>query len=63
MVDVNVCQENIFHTKMMLKDCDLDKCLFGIKSENLKKTEQNKIRKNLQKEILERFYGRRITKI
>ena len=63
MVDVNVYQENIFHTKMMLKDCELDKYLFGIKSGDLTKPEQKKIRKYLQKEILEIFYGRRITKI
>jgi len=63
MLDVNVYQENIFHTKMMLKDCDLDKYLFGITSEELKKSEQNKIRKQLQKEILEIFYGRRISKL
>lgn len=63
MLDVNVYQENIFHTKMMLKDCEIDKYLFGITSEELKKTEQNKIRKHLQKEILEIFYGRRISKM
>jgi len=63
MVDVNVYQENIFHTKMMLKDCDLDKYLFGITEAELKQSEQKKIRKQLQKEILEIFYGRRISKI
>ena len=30
MIDVNVYQENIFHTKMMLKEFDLDNYLFGI---------------------------------
>ncbi|HFQ13515.1 MAG TPA: adenosylmethionine decarboxylase, partial [Gammaproteobacteria bacterium] len=29
MIDVNVYQENIFHTKMMLKDFDLENYLFG----------------------------------
>jgi hypothetical protein len=29
MIDVNVYQDNIFHTKMMLKDFDLDNYLFG----------------------------------
>ena len=29
MVDVNVYQENIFHTKMVRKDIDLDNYLFG----------------------------------
>ena len=30
MIDVNVYQENIFHTKMILKEFDLDNYLFGI---------------------------------
>ena len=30
MIDVNVYQENIFHTKMMLKEFDLDSYLFGV---------------------------------
>ncbi|MGB1222166.1 MAG: adenosylmethionine decarboxylase, partial [Alcanivoracaceae bacterium] len=29
MIDVNVYQENIFHTKMLLKDFDIDNYLFG----------------------------------
>jgi len=61
MIDVNVYQENIFHTKMMLKEYDLDKYLFGITLEELTKKEQNQIRKYLQKEILEIFYGRRLS--
>ena len=30
MIDVNVYQENIFHTKMLLKEFDLDHYLFGV---------------------------------
>jgi len=62
MLDVNVYQENIFHTKMMLKDYDLDSYLFGIDADDLTKPQQTKIRKQLQKEILEIFYGRRMSK-
>ena len=35
MFDVNVYQENIFHTKMHLKDFDLDQYLFEEKAKNL----------------------------
>ena len=35
MFDVNVYQENIFHTKMHLKDFDLDNYLFEEKAKNL----------------------------
>ena len=39
MIDVNVYQENIFHTKMMLKDFDLDNYLFGITEAELSERE------------------------
>ncbi|MDF2483821.1 MAG: speD, partial [Stenotrophomonas indicatrix] len=35
MFDVNVYQENIFHTKMHLKDFDLDQYLFEEKAKNI----------------------------
>ena len=35
MIDVNVYQENLFHTKMLLKDFDLDNYLFGDATNNL----------------------------
>ncbi|OLN34050.1 adenosylmethionine decarboxylase [Desulfosporosinus metallidurans] len=35
MIDVNVYQENIFHTKMLLKDFDLDNYLFGMAKKEL----------------------------
>ena len=39
MIDVNVYQENIFHTKMMLKEFDLDNYLFGITEAELSERE------------------------
>ncbi len=57
MVDVNVYQENLFHTKMLLKEFDLDNYLFGIEKEDLNATEQRKIRERLRREMLEIFYG------
>ncbi|AUG56963.1 adenosylmethionine decarboxylase [Acetivibrio saccincola] len=60
MIDVNVYQENIFHTKMILKDFDLDNYLFGISKKELKPGERRKIKAKLKKEMTEIFYGRNI---
>ncbi|MCG6934846.1 MAG: adenosylmethionine decarboxylase [Proteobacteria bacterium] len=60
MIDVNVYQENIFHTKMMRKGVMLDDYLFGIDAAELKPAQQKKIQQQLQKEMLEIFYGRNI---
>ncbi|HET7587098.1 MAG TPA: adenosylmethionine decarboxylase [Gammaproteobacteria bacterium] len=58
MVDVNVYQENIFHTKMILKDFDLDNYLFGTGAGELEPKEARRIRDRLESEMLEIFYGR-----
>ncbi len=63
MIDVNVYQENIFHTKMMLKDFDIDDYLFGISAEDLNKDELAKIRHRVQLEMMEIFYGRNMGKM
>lgn len=60
MIDVNVYQENLFHTKMRLKDFDLDNYLFGINAEDLEKRERSRIEKRLRKEMQELFYGRNL---
>lgn len=60
MIDVNVYQENIFHTKMMLKEPELDAYLFGVAVADFKPLEAKQIQKRLQKEISEIFYGRNI---
>lgn len=60
MVDVNVYQENIFHTKMRLKEIDLDGYLFGVERGDLSGVESESIEKQLEHEILEIFYGRNI---
>ncbi|MEE4303526.1 MAG: adenosylmethionine decarboxylase [Wenzhouxiangella sp.] len=60
MIDVNVYQENLFHTKMRLKDFDLDNYLFGINADDLEKRERNRVEKRLRKEMQELFYGRNL---
>lgn len=59
-VDVNVYQENIFHTKMMVQDFQLDDYLFDVEEETLSKRDKNTITRRLQREITEIFYGRNI---
>ncbi len=58
MIDVNVYQENVFHTKMLLKEFNLDNYLFGTGVENLNTADQEHIRTRLRREMLEIFYGR-----
>ena len=60
MIDVNVYQENIFHTKMLLKEFDLDHYLFGVNKKELLKKDKQKIKRRIKKEMLEMFYGRNI---
>lgn len=60
MIDVNVYQENIFHTKCMLKDFDLDNYLFGFTKSDIHPGEARQITKKLRKEMDEIFYGRNI---
>ena len=60
MVDVNVYQENLFHTKMRLKELDLDTYLFGEGVSELPPRDAKRIRDRVNREILEIFYGRNI---
>ncbi len=62
MIDVNIFQENIFHTKAKLKDFDLNNYLFGKKKEDLTAEEQQKIEAQLKMEMDEIFYGKNIVK-
>jgi S-adenosylmethionine decarboxylase len=60
MIDVNVYQENLFHTKMLLKEFDLDNYLFGIDADDLPRKERLALTDRIQREMLEIFYGRNI---
>ena len=60
MIDVNVYQEKIFHTKMMLRDFDLNNYLFGQVKEELSEGEQATIERRLRHEMAEIFYGRNL---
>ncbi|WP_133500586.1 adenosylmethionine decarboxylase [Cognatilysobacter terrigena] len=60
MLDVNVYQENIFHTKMHLKEFDLDTYLFEEKAKNLSFKDRMKIEARLKREIEELYHGRNL---
>lgn len=58
MVDVNVYQENMFHTKMMLKDFELNDYLFGMGEKEVSDEEADRIVERVEREMQEIFYGR-----
>lgn len=60
MIDVNIYQEHIFHTKCKLKEFDLNNYLFGITKEQLTLEEIKEITERLTMEMDEIFYGKNI---
>ena len=61
MFDVNVYQENMFHTKMHIRDFNLDTYLFEAHSNDLPYKERQRIAALLRREIEELFHGRNLT--
>ncbi|MDF1764684.1 MAG: S-adenosylmethionine decarboxylase, partial [Oleibacter sp.] len=61
MIDVNVYQENLFHTKMLLKDFELDNYLFGEGSKHMTDAERTEVEAKVRKEMLEIFYSRNMS--
>jgi S-adenosylmethionine decarboxylase len=60
MIDVNIYQENVFHTKCKLKQFDLNNYLFGYTKDELTQMEQEEITSRLKSEMDEIFYGKNI---
>ena len=60
MIDVNIYQDNIFHTKMLLKDFVLDNYLFGAGENELSDQERAAITQRVHHEMLEIFHGRNV---
>ena len=56
-IDSNNYTENWFHTKMMLRDFDLDNYLFGIDSASLPKEQQWQLEQRLRQEMKEIYTG------
>ena len=61
MIDVNVYQENTFHTKMVLKELNLDNYLFGSGVDDFSEQQQQHIKKRLEKEITEIFHSKNMS--
>lgn len=59
-VDINVYEANLFHTKMMVKDIDLQNYLFNKDVYELLPQVRLEIMHNLRKEMIEIFSGRNI---
>lgn len=60
MIDVNVYQEHIFHTKCRLREFDLNNYLFGYTKDTLSQEEAEDITTRLIMEMDEIFYGKNI---
>ena len=58
MIDANIYQENIFHTKMLLKEFNLNNYLFQVDADDLELEQRTLIEKRLKQEMNEIFYGR-----
>jgi len=57
MIDVNIYQEHIFHTKMILKDFEPNSYLFGVDKQDVAPHEQAEIERRVRREMTEIFYG------
>ncbi|MBD5087761.1 MAG: adenosylmethionine decarboxylase [Clostridiales bacterium] len=59
-MDMNVYQSNFFHTKMLIRDIDLDNYLFNTKACELPEQDQVEIKESLRREMLEIYNGMNI---
>lgn len=59
-IDINVYQSNTFHTKMLIKEIELDDYLFNLDANELPPEKRLKITDRLQKEMIEIFSGMNI---
>jgi S-adenosylmethionine decarboxylase len=62
MIDVNVYQENTFHTKMILKEFDLKHYVFGQGLGDFSQKKLSAVKNDLKQEMQEIFYSRNLSK-
>lgn len=60
MIDVNVPRENMFHTKMLVKELDMDDYLFGAGVTEFSDDEAQSIRERVRGEMHAIFYARNL---
>ena len=58
--DINVYQSNLFHTKMLIRDIDLQNYLFNRRVSDLPAEERESIREALRREMVEIYSGANI---
>ncbi|MEE0154425.1 MAG: S-adenosylmethionine decarboxylase, partial [Agathobaculum butyriciproducens] len=58
--DINVYQSNLFHTRMLLKEVDLQNYLFNTDIYELPPKTRLKIHSDLRREMIEIFSGKNI---
>ncbi|SDZ63366.1 S-adenosylmethionine decarboxylase [Evansella caseinilytica] len=61
MIDVNIYQEHIFHTKCRLKNFDINNYLFGYTKDKLPSSEVKEITERLKLEMDEIYYGKNMS--
>ena len=61
MIDVNVYQENLFHTKMVINEFELDNYLFGSLRTDYSEQELEIITQRLRREMAEVFHGKNLS--
>lgn len=59
-MDVNVYNSNLFHTRMMVKDVDLDSYVFNFEEDQLTEGERQEIQHALEREMVEIYNGSNI---
>lgn len=59
-VDINIYQENLFHTKMLLKEFKLENYLFATAYDDFSAVEKKQVKLLLQQEMTEIFYSKNI---
>ncbi|WP_072449819.1 adenosylmethionine decarboxylase [Blautia sp. Marseille-P3201T] len=59
-VDINIFEANLFHTKMMLREIDLENYLFNTSIEKLLSEKKLDIENRLKKEMIEIFSGKTV---
>ena len=59
-VDINVYEANLFHTKMLIKEIDLQNYLFNVDANELPPQTRLDISSSLRREMIEIFSGRNI---
>lgn len=59
-IDINVYQSNIFHTRMLIREIDLDNYIFNADVNDLLPKDKLNITSSLRREMLEIFNGKNI---